>query len=135
MTKAAHVLTRPFAVAAIVAILGLLPGCLDTHTWVEKEKPWDQSTISSTDQVRVRCSDGSKVVLEEPRINHEDRGEFLIGRGTRPGDQELRFDLASIRSLEVREVDAGKAAAGIAVGILVVGAVLFYLLSPFLPSA
>ena len=129
------VLARGLAATAIVAILGLLPSCLDTHTWVEKEKPWDQSTIADADRVRVRCSDGSKVVLEAPRIKHEERGEFLIGRGPQSGDQELRFDLASIRSLEVREVDTGKAVSGIVVGIVVVGAVLLYLFGPFMPSA
>jgi hypothetical protein len=135
MTRAAPIRARGFVVAAIVTILGLLPSCLDTHTWVEKEKPWDQSTIASTDQVRVKCSEGSKVVLEAPRIEHAARGEFLVGREAQLHHQELRIDLASIRSLEVRETDPGRVTAGILAGAILVGAVLLYLFGPFMPSA
>jgi len=118
------------SVAGLVVILGLLPGCLDAHTWVQKEKPWTQSTLGDTDRVRVKRSDGTGITLEQPRIDHDEQGDFLTGRGKPLSNQEVRIDLATIRSLEVREVDSGKAAAGI-----VLGAIALYLLSPFLPSA
>jgi hypothetical protein len=116
------------SIAALLALLGLLPACLDTRTWVEKERPWNQGTVSHTEEVRVERSDGSTLTLEHPRIDHDERGDFLTGRVRTPREEAVRIDLAAIRTLEAREVDSGTVIAGLAAGIVVVAAAVLYVL-------
>ena len=112
----------------------LLPGCLDVHGWTEKDKPWTAKTIADSGQVRIERPDGSQLTLEHARIEQGERGPTLVGRTTGPDERELRVELAQIRTLEVREVDAGKVAANIAAALVVLAAIYLLVTQPFLPS-
>jgi hypothetical protein len=111
-----------------------LPGCLDVHSWTEKEKPWTAATIADSNEVRIARPDGSQVTLEHARIEPGERGATLVGRTTGPAERELRVELAEIRTLEVREVDAGKVVASVAAALLVLGAIYLLVTQPFMPS-
>jgi len=116
------------AVVALSIAMVLLPSCLDTHTWVEKEKPWTESTVAHTDRVQVERADGSHLTLAHPRIGTDERGEFLAGHVPELGEKEVRLDLSGVRTLEVWEKQTGQLAASIAAGIVVAGAIVLYLL-------
>jgi hypothetical protein len=109
-------------------LLALLPACLDVHSWVEKKRPWSAKTIEHTDEVRLERSDGSEVTLEHPRIDKDEQGEFLAGQVHRQGNAEVRVHLASVRTLETREVQSGNVAASIAAGLVVAAAAVLYIL-------
>jgi len=113
----------------------MLAGCVDVHTWVEKDRPWVQATIADTEQVRVERADGTLLTLEHARIGKDERGDYLAGRTLGADGRDVRLDLADVRNLEVQEVDAGAVAASIAAGIVIVAAVLLFVFQPFSPSA
>lgn len=108
---------------------------MDIHEWVEKDRPWGRDTLADSEQVRIERVNGSQLTLEDPRIGEDERGSYLAGRTPGTAGEEVRLDLAEIRVLEVREVDTGAVVAGIAAGIVVVGALLLLVFQPFLPSA
>jgi hypothetical protein len=122
------------ALAAWALLFVLLPGCLDTHTWVEKKKPWDDSTFSEDDRVRVIVA-GTQITIDEPRIQHDASGDVLTGREVSGSSQRVEVKLASVRSLEVRKVDAGKLGSGIIIGLVALAAIGLYLFGPFSPSS
>lgn len=111
-----------------------LPGCLDVHSWTEKERPWSTATIADSKQVRIERPDGSQLTLEHARIEEGERGATLVGRTTGPAAMDVRVEIAEIRTLEVREVDAGKVAASVAAALLVLAAIYLLVTQPFLPS-
>jgi len=134
-SKSCERFRRVIVVTASAFLLCLLQGCLNAHSWVQKERPWTQSTLAETDRVRVEREDGSHITLDEPRIRHEESGDTLTGREMSGGNKQIQINLESIRTLEVRDVDAGKLASGIVIGIVALVAIGLYLFGPFSPSA
>ena len=112
----------------------MLPGCLDVHSWTEKDRPWNAATIGDSDQVRIERSDGTEVTLVHARIEPGEPGPSLVGRTSGPEGRDVRVELAEIRTLEVREVDAGRVAANIAVALVVLAAIYLLVTQPFMPS-
>ncbi len=112
----------------------MLPGCLDVHSWTEKDKPWTEKTIADSEQVRIERPDGSQLTLEHARIEPGERGATLVGRTTGPAARDVRVEIADVRTLEVREVDAGKVAANIAAALVVLAAIYLLVTQPFMPS-
>ena len=125
---------RRVAFALAFSAILMLPGCLNVHSWEPKDRPWTRSTIDESAQVRIERADGSQMTLEHARIENDDRGTFLAGRIPGGGAREVRMELTDIRTLEVRELDAGKLAAAIAAGIVVLAAIYFFVFEPFIPS-
>jgi hypothetical protein len=123
------------ALATWAFLLCLLQGCFDARSWVQKERPWNQSTLAETDRVLVEREDGSYVTLDEPRIRHEESRDILTGRESSGGNQQVQIELKSIRTLEVREVDTGRLVSGIVIGVVALAALGLYLFGPFNPSA
>jgi len=121
--------------AAFLAILVLVAGCLETHRWVEREKPWNQNTLAESDCARIERNDGTQIILEEVRIRHEESGDILTGREKSGGNHQIQIKLASIRTLEVREADTGRLVSGILIGIVALAAIGLFLFGPFSPSA
>lgn len=114
--------------AAFLALLGLLPACLGTRDWVEKERPWTRATLAHAKEVRIENADGTTLTVERPQIVHDERGDFLAGDAPSLGQQAVRIDLATIRSLELREVSATATVGSIAWGIVVVTAAVLFVL-------
>jgi hypothetical protein len=114
--------------ASILTLLGLLPACSASRDWVEKERPWTEAVLAQTKEVRVEMMDGSNLMVERPHIVHDERGDFLAGTAPSPGEKKVRIELATIRSLEVREVNAAATVGNIAWGIVIVAAVVLYIL-------
>ena len=123
------------ALATWAFLLCLMPGCFDPHSWVQKEKPWDQGTVAGQNRVRVEREDGTRLTLDDPRIRHEDQGDILTGRDESGGKQRIEIRLANVRTLEVRELDSGKMTSGIVIGLVALVAIGLYLFGPFSPSA
>jgi hypothetical protein len=111
--------------------IALLPvaGCLDASSWVEKDKPWNRSTIADAEQVRVERLDGTELTLDHPVIGHDEGGDFLSGVPHGLGGNPVRVDLADIRALELREVSAGNVVVGIAAGLVIAAAIVLFLLN------
>jgi len=112
----------------------MLPGCLDVHSWTEKEKPWTEATIARSDQVRIERADGSQETLVHARIEQGERGAALVGHDSGPSGRDVRVALSEIRTLEIPEVDAGKVAANIAAALVVLAAIYLLVTQPFVPS-
>ena len=119
---------------ALAVLFALLPACLDVQGWVGTDEPWTASTLENEDRVRVERLDGTRVVLERPRIERDEQGAFVVGHEGGLA-RETSIDLESVRSLEVRGTDSGKLAAAIVGGLVVVGAIAIFVVGPFLPSA
>jgi hypothetical protein len=114
--------------AATLTVLGLLPACSGTREWVEKERPWTEAALAQTKEVRVEKMDGSNLMVERPHIVHDERGDFLTGTAPSIGQEEVRIELAAIRSLEVSEVNAAATVGNIAWGIVIVAATVLFIL-------
>jgi uncharacterized membrane protein YidH (DUF202 family) len=117
-----------FVFAALLALLGLLLACLGTRDWVEKERPWTQATLAQAKEVRVENADGTSLTVERPQIVHDEHGDFLTGRVPSLGQEEVRIDLATIRGLELREVNPATTVSSIAWGIVIVAAAVLFVL-------
>ena len=114
--------------AAILTLLGLLPACSGTRQWVEQARPWTQATLVHAKEVRVENADGSNLTVERPHIVHDEQGDFLTGSAPSLGQEAVRIDLTTIRSLELREVNAAATVGSIAWGIVIVAAAVLYIL-------
>lgn len=114
--------------AATLTALGMLPACSGTREWVEKKRPWTEVALAQTKEVRVEKMDGSNLMVERPHIVHDEQGDFLTGTAPSIGQEEVRIELAAIRSLEVSEVNAAATVGNIAWGIVIVAATVLFIL-------
>lgn len=112
----------------LLALLGLLPACLGTRDWVEQARPWTQATLARAKEVRVENADGTSLTVERPQIVHDEHGDFLVGNVPSPGQEAVRIDLATVRSLELREVSAEATVGSIAWGIVIAAAAVLFVL-------
>lgn len=115
--------------AALSLVCFLLPACLDAREWVELEKPWSAREIAGSEQVRVERTDGHEVTLERARLDRDERGEYVAGNDRGPAAREVRIPLSEVRAVSVQETDVGKLIVGIAAGLVVGAALVFYLLN------
>jgi hypothetical protein len=117
-------------IATVLAALGLflLGACTGTHEWIEKAEPWTQETIAHADRVRIHRRYGGQVVLERPRIDRDERGEFIAGHAQAHEEQEIRIEMPDVQSLEVWAKGTRNVAAEIAAGIVIAGAIILLIL-------
>ena len=108
-----------------------LAGCSSWH--VQEVSPQQLITEDQPGKIRVTLTDGSQIVLEQPRVS----GDTLIGcevqsRQRCPSDpgallrsgQQVSIALSDVRDVAIQRADFGKTAALIVIPLLVVGAVV-----------
>lgn len=98
-------------------------GCGNRYTWVARERPWSERSISGATEVRILKTDGIRLTLEHPSMIE---GTYLTG--TTAGNEEapVRVGLSDIYSLEVNETTLATAVQGLMFGIIAGIAVWLY---------
>jgi hypothetical protein len=98
-------------------------GCRNSYTWVARDRPWSERSISGAAQVRLLKTDGIRLTLDHPSMVE---GTYLTG--TTAGNEEVpvRVDLSDIYLLEVNETTLATAAQGLVFGIAGVIAIWLY---------
>ena len=103
-----------------------LAGC--SSWYVQEVSPQQLVTEEQPGKIRVTLTDGSQVVLEQPRVS----GDTLMGNAPKVApsgkvvvSQQVNIPLSDVADVAIQRTDAGKTTGLILGTLLVVGAAVF----------
>ncbi len=106
--------------AATLVLMAL--GGTACHSWhTERVTPEAVLATRRPPTLRITCTDGSRIVLEQPLL----QGDTLVGIGQRPSEQrEVRIVLSNVQRVATRRLSAGRTVGLVGLGVIVVAGVL-----------
>lgn len=117
-------MASPLLRAGIWLSLLFAGGCANQYTWVARDRPWTERSISGAAEVRILKTDGIRLTLEHPSMVE---GTYLTGTTAGHEEVPVRVGLSDIYSIEVNETTLATAAQGLLFGIIAGTAVWLYL--------
>ena len=105
----------------------LLSGCLSTHPWKEKARPWNAETIADAKQVRIHRADGSTITMVQAAIERVESGDRITGKGVpEEGEPVAEFDipLSDVTRLETSKTDPVRVAVNVIGGLGIAALIL-----------